>query len=203
MRRLLSMIAAGVVIVVESGGCSGRPARVVAPRIDPAAITAAVFDKADSDGDGRLVGSELATVPAIAAAASHLDSDGDKAVSREELLGWLTAVRDSRVAITAFETLVTQRGKPLVGATVRFVPEAFMGPGVRSAEGVTGDDGAAVVTIPDAKYPGVNCGFYRVEITGTGNDGRPLPARVNTDTTLGLAVGGGVPEMGFVQIAVD
>lgn len=184
-------------------GCSSQPARVPAPAINPASVVAAVFDLADADGDGSLQPAEQATVPAIAAAASLLDTDGDAAVAREELLAWLEAVRDSRVAITPLEVTVIERGRPLADATVRLVPEPFMGDGMKLAEGVTGGDGTAVVTITDAVYPGVNCGLYRVEITGTGRDGKPLPPRVNTASTLGVAVGKGIPETATIQFRID
>ena len=182
-------------------GCSNRPARVPAPRINPGAIVEAVFEQADADRDGSLRGSEQQAVPSIAAAAGRLDADGDGAVTRDELLGWLEAVRDSRVAINPLEVVVTQRGRPLAGATVRLVPEAFMGGEVQAAEGVTDAGGVAAMTIPGAKYAGVNCGLYRVEITGT--DGKPLPERVNAAATLGVAVGAGAPETGSVEVAVE
>ena len=184
-------------------GCSTRPARVPAPRINPAAIVDAVFEKADADHDGRLRASEQQTVPSIAMAAGTLDADGDGAVTREEIVAWLKAVRDSRVAVTSLEVVVTQRGRPLATATVRLVPEPFMGAEVKAAEGVTDAGGVAAVMIPDAKHPGVNCGLYRVEITGAGNDGKPLPERVNTATTLGMAVGVGTPETGSVEFRLD
>jgi hypothetical protein len=176
---------------------------VPAPRINPEAIVDAVFEKADADRDGRLPASEQQTVPSIAAAAGRLDGDGDGAVTREELLAWLEAVHDSRVAITSLEVIVTQRGRPLAAVTVRLVPEPFMGNELKAAEGVTDAGGVAAVTIPDATYPGVNCGLYRVEIIGTGNDGKPLPERVNTATTLGVAVGAGIPETGSVEFRLD
>lgn len=184
-------------------GCSNRPARVPAPHINPEAIVEAVFEQADADRDGSLRSSEQRTVPSIAAAAGRLDADGDGAVTRDELLTWLEVVRDSRVAINPLDVVVTQRGRPLVGATVRLVPEPFMGGEVQAAEGVTEAEGTAAMTIADAKYPGVNCGLYRVEITGEGNDGKPLPERVNVATTLGVAIGAGLPETGSVEVAVE
>lgn len=190
-------------LVGSLAGCSSRPARVPAPRINPAAIVEAVFSQADADGDGILRAAEQQTVPAIAAAASRLDADGDGGVGREELLTWLEAVRDSRVAINPLEVIATHRGRPLAGAVVRLVPEPFMGGEVKAAEGTTDADGVAAMTIPDAQYSGVNCGLYRVEISGTGNDGKPLRARANSDMRLGVAVGAGIPETGFVELAAE
>ncbi len=190
-------------LVASLAGCSDRPARVPAPRMNPAAIVEAVFEQADANGDGSLRATEQQTVPAIAAAASGLDADGDGGVDREELRAWLEAVLDSRVAIAPLQIVMTHRGRPLAGVKVRIVPEPFMGGEVRAAEGTTDADGAAAMTIPDAQYAGVNCGLYRVEITGTGNDGKPLPVAVNRDSPLGVAVGAGIPEASFVQLVVD
>lgn len=198
---ILALTVAALLCTVA--GCSTRPARVPAPRINPAGIVDSVFEKADADRDGRLRAVEQQTVPSIAMAAGTLDADRDGGVTREELASWLEAVRDSRVAVTSLEVVLTQRGRPLVAATVRLVPESFMGAEVKAAEGTTDASGVAAVAIPDATYPGVNCGLYRVEITGTGNDGKPLPERVNTATTLGLAVGVGIPETGSVEFRVD
>jgi len=198
--------APGLVIaflVASLAGCSDRPARVPAPQINPAAIVEAIFSQADADGDGSLRATEQQTIPAIAAGASRLDTDGDGGVAREELRAWLEAVLDSRVAITPLQIIMAHRSRPLAGVKVRIVPEPFMGGEVKAAEGTTDADGAAAMTIPDAQYAGVNCGLYRVEITGTGNDGKPLPAAVDARSPLGVAVGAGIPEAGFVQLVVD
>ncbi len=198
MRQLVKRLGCSCAVVLAVSGCGqGRPARVIAPAIGVEAVTSAVFTAADADGNGRLEGGELVTVPAIATAAAAFDTDGDKAVSRQELSQWLDDVSRSKVAITAFETIVRHRGRPLANASVKLVPEPFMGGKVKAAEGTTDADGLARVTIPGGKYPGVNCGIYRVEITGNGNDGRSLPARYNAASTLGVAVGGPLPEQGI------
>lgn len=56
---------------------------------------------------------------------------------------------------------------------------------------------AAPALNPAAEVPGVNCGLYRVELTGPGIDGRPLPASFNTESRLGLAVGAALPPNGM------
>ena len=198
MGRLVKRLGYACAVVLAVSGCGqGRPARVIAPAIGTEAVAAAVFTAADADRSGRLEDGELATVPGIATAAVAIDTDGDKAVSLQELAQWLDEVSRSKVAITTFETVVRHRGRPLAGALVKLVPESFMGGEIKAAEGTTDADGLARVTIPGGRYPGVNCGIYRVEITGKGNDGRPLPARYNSTSTLGVAVGGPLPEQGM------
>ena len=99
--------------------------------------------------------------------------------------------------------MLTHTGKPLANANVRLVPEEFLGPGVQPATGTTDAGGLVRPTIAGGPHPGVNCGLYRIEITGQGNDGRSLPARFNTATTLGLTVGGPLPKNGVVTITLD
>jgi hypothetical protein len=204
MRSVIRPAAWWAVVCLAITGCgAAKPSRVVPPQLDPAAITAAVMQRADADRDGRLSGAELAAVPALTAAVAVLDTDADGAISAGELQSWLRAVRDSQVAITQVAALVTHRGKPLANATLRLIPEPFMGGGIQAAEAVTEAAGDAMPSIPGNEFDGVNCGLYRVEINGTGNDRRPLPARWNTESQLGLAVGGPLPEGGVVVFALD
>lgn len=185
-------------------GCGpARPARVIPPSLDPAAVAAAAIAAADTDGDSAVDAEEIRTVPALAAALKQLDTDGDGKLTVAELRSWLETVQKSRVAITSFTATVSHKGKPLADATVRLIPEPFMGDGMQRGEAVTDAAGNAVPTIRDSKYPGVNCGLYRVEIEGTGVDGKLLPARYNTESTLGVAVGGLLPENGIITFILE
>jgi len=175
-----------LLLAIVSSGCGpSRPARIPAPPLDPAAVAAAAGDPDK--------------LPAVSFGRIVLDTDKDKKVSSPELVKWLEEVRDSKVAITSVAFQVSHKGKPLSGAEIRLVPEACMGGGVKEASGKTDQTGMSMVTIPGSQYPGVNCGLYRVEITGKGNDGKPLEAKYNTQSTLGVAVGGMLPENGMAS----
>jgi hypothetical protein len=179
----------GLCVVTVTVGCGpARPARIPAPPLDPKAVA-----------DALVAAGGPEKIAAIAAGRTSLDADGDGQVSRDELVAWLEEVRDSKVAITSVAVQVTQRGKPLVGAAVKLVPEACMGGRIKEAGGTTDESGLAPVTIPGSEYPGVNCGLYRVEITGIGVDGKALPAAYNVESSLGLAVGGMLPENGMAS----
>lgn len=52
-------------------------------------------------------------------------------------------------------------------------------------------------------HPGVHSGVCRVELTGKGNDGKPLAAEYNTSSTLGAAVGGLVPKGGVLAFSLE
>ena len=185
-------------------GCGSRqPARLAAPSFSAEQASAAILTRADTNSDGSIDAGEASRVPALKQAIRDLDSDGDKRLAREELLRWFEEIRRSRVAINPLGLTITHRGKPLGNAQVRLVPEDFLGPGVSIATGTTDAAGLVRPTIAGSQHAGVNCGLYRLEISGRGNDGQPLAARFNTATTLGLAVGGQVPTSGLVTIALD
>ena len=198
-----ALVAAGVIVVAAAGCGSSAPKRLVPPPLDPRAVTAAVMTAADADGNGSLDRQELARMPGLAGGLALLDTDSSGSLSAAEITAWLDAIKASRVAITSLALQVTQKGKPLADVTVKLVPEACMGQETKAAEGRTDASGSATVSIPGSPYPGVNCGIYRAEITGTGSDGKPLPARYNSDTVLGVAVGGLLPENGTVVFDLD
>lgn len=190
--------------VAAGAGCgSGQAPRVIPPPLDPSAITTAVFASADADRDGALAGDELQVVAAISTLLDATDANRDRRLTIDELRSWLEAVTDTRVAITSCTCRITQRGRPLKGVKVRLVPCSFMSQKTMPAEGITDAGGLTRPTIVDSPYRGVHCGLYRVELEGVGVDGKPLPARYNAATTLGLAIGGTLPEDGRALFALE
>ena len=47
--------------------------------------------------------------------------------------------------------------------------------------------------MPNPNFSGVNCAFYRIEISKQQGGGESVPARYNTSTELGQEVAPGVP----------
>lgn len=202
--RTMPFIHVCVGLLVVSVGCGPpRRPRVPAPPVDPEGISRAVVQVADADTDGLLTAAELGRVPGLVPAIAVWDADGDQRLSAAELTAWLAGIHNSRIAITSLSVVVTRQGKPVGGAVVRIVPEPFMSSEVKAAEGTTDADGIACPSIPGGRYPGVNCGVYRVEITGSLPDGKPIPAKYNAATTLGLALGNGLPAETPVTFAID
>ena len=82
------------------------------------------------------------------------------------------------------------RPQPIAGAEVKFVPESFLGPGLKTGTGTTDKNGDAMISQPsrggDDPAIGMCPGFYRVEIT----KGNEIPAKYNTATILGEEVAG-------------
>ena len=112
-----------------------------------------------------------------------MDSNHDGKISAEEITAQIQEWADSKVGRMSISCLITCSGQPLPGATVRFVPEKFLGDAIKAAEGTTDRFGVAIMKSPAGS--GVCPGFYRVEITK--ND-ETIPGKYNTETQLGQEV---------------
>ncbi len=185
-------------------GCGPRrPEWMIPPPLEPKAIAGAVMNKADANGDGELDKRELAALPALRGAMNELDTNGDGHLSSSEVESWLTSIKNEQMAFYEASLKVTQFGQPVPDAIVTLVPEACMGSGIEAARGITDDTGLTFLNIDGAATFGVRGGLYRLTITGTLPDGTPIPAQYNTATTLGLAIGGGLPQPRTPTIILD
>lgn len=178
-------------------GCSRGPSSPRPPAIDALAAGRLAIEQYDTDGDGLIKGAEVSGSPALKAALKNLDTNADGGISAEEITARVKAWQKTKIATMWLSCTVTHRGQPLQGATVKFVPEKFLGDEIQTATGKTDEFGLAVLSVPlDPDVPGdasgVHCGLYRVEITKEGTD---IPAIYNTKTTLGQEVADDCPEL--------
>ncbi len=157
----------------------------IPPQIDAEQAATAALKQLDSSNDGRLSAEELAGCPALKDAFSRYDTDGDQHIAKDELLQRLQRVLDTEVGLMEVNCEVHLSGLPLPGASVKFVPESFLGSAVQPSEGVTDASGTASMRLPGAADSGMQLGIYKVEIT---HPSHQLPARYNTATTLGIDV---------------
>jgi EF-hand domain len=176
---LLSLMTAGATGLV---GCGPH---LRAPTYDPEAMAREAFRLFDANKDGKLDATELKQCPSLADALPSLDANNDKCIDESELVTALRALV-LRNALNNIEITVTRHGKAVPGATVRLIPEAFLANAVQPASGVTNPQGIVRPKIEGQDLPGVHGGFYRAEIT---SDGETIPARYNTQTTLGKMIG--------------
>jgi len=174
-------------------GCSGRPAAVPLPDLDVSVASKMAIADADKDGDGELSKAELAKYPALAGALGEWDADSNRKLSAEEIQTQLQKWRDQGAAIRTVRCTVTMNGRGLEGANVEFVPEPFMGEGIKTASGVTGQNGLVLPALSKEYLPkdlpsfrGMHLGIYKVRVT---HPEQSIPAEFNTDTTLGAIVG--------------
>lgn len=172
-------------------GCMGE-SRLSAPKLDAAGSTKQALIQYDGNGDGFIADKELENCPGLKAAMRMIDRDHDGKVSAAELETRLQEFADSKTAFYSATCQVNFNGKPLPGATVRLVPEPFMGPTIKPAQGETDANGVCTPAAEGASDQGVNFGIYRIEVSkkdGSGNE--TLPAKYNSQTVLGDAVPGG------------
>jgi hypothetical protein len=135
----------------------------------------------------------LDACPSIKSALGKVDTAGDKVVTLDNLTARMKAWKAgvSRIGVSC---TVLRNGEPLADAEVKFVPEKFMGSAFVTAAGKTGAGGNANISLAPADaggFPGIPCGYYRVEVT----KGSEIPAKYNTETTLGQEVAPDNPVM--------
>jgi hypothetical protein len=183
-----------VTLAAATAGCGQRRAewQVPAP-LDVAAIMQRVMNTVDTNGDGLIDEGELSGLPALRGMIEPLAGSGDKRLSPAAISAWLLRVQQAGVAAHEAPMLITQRGRPLIDVLVKLVPEPCMAAATEPAEGRTDETGVVFLNTPTRQTPGVRPGLYRVQITGKGADGKPLPAKYNSASILGYAVGGGLP----------
>jgi len=172
-------------------GCGSSTKPAVVPDLPDASAANKAMELYDSNHDGFLDAKELDQVPGLKAAIKQVDTDHDGKISQQEIAGRIKSWAESKIGRMRVTCQVTHNGNPLAGAKVAFVPEKFLGGGLQSGSGTTSAAGSARISAPYAADPaiqGLSPGFYRVEIT---KEGENIPAKYNTETTLGAEVANG------------
>jgi hypothetical protein len=194
-----SALPAGALSIFLLGGCGGLTSTgVELPNVDARSAAAEAMRQYDKDGDGHLNDAELTTCPAIYNVRQRYDKDGNGQVSEEEVAQRLEQIYSTGTGLLEVRCSVTRGGRPLAGATVRLVPEAFLGDAVQPASGTTDSSGLAMPGISADKLPEnlrsaqlMQVGIYRVEIEHpaiTPSSSKPLGFEVDPtsrDGTLG------------------
>jgi hypothetical protein len=183
MTRCL-LCAAVLVSLTVVAGCSVGGRTIRPPSVNAAKAAQAAMEEYDADKDGKISAAELDKCPALKSAAKYLDPkrEGITAdVIQATIRGWQTR----GIGRVVYTCIVLHNDKPLEGATVKFVPEKFLGANFPGAVGTTIVDGGVGMSIPDVDPRGVAVGFYRVEIS---KEGENIPAQYNTETTLGVGI---------------
>jgi hypothetical protein len=172
--------------VLATMGCGGVDSYLV----DPDEASAAALEQYDKNGDGQLDEAELKACPALLGALGAYDETNDKKLSKEEIAAQIDYMYQRGSGLVSIDCLVTLDGAPLSGATVKFIPEKFLGDEIKPAEGITNSGGNASMSIAADELPKelrrhsfMRTGIYRVEIT---HPTRKIPAKYKTNTELGF-----------------
>jgi hypothetical protein len=192
-RRMLSLLVICVLVVTLSS-CNSGPARIEQPHINASAAGDQAMEMYDTNGDGFVAGDELAKAPGLNAARATIDTDGDGRISADEVADRVLAWQEERAGLTNLRCVVRMNGRPLEGAEVVFEPEAFLGGEIETARGSVGARGSASISIPKAERPtpdtppGLRLGLYKIRVSKIVGGRETVPARYNSETTLGQEV---------------
>lgn len=174
------------VTLTAIAGCGG----VKAYRVDPVAASKAAMEQYDKNGDGFLDQNELKACPALLRELRAYDESKDKKLSADEIAAQISDMFGQNAGMITLSCSVNLDGSPLSGATVKFIPEAFLGPEIKESDGVTNASGTAALGIPAEELPKelrrhslMRVGIYRVEVT---HPTKKIPAKYNTETELGF-----------------
>jgi hypothetical protein len=207
----------GLCVLCLLAGCSSKPSRVTAPPISGNAAADAI-KKLDKNGDGGIDAEEAKTgapglfeVDAMTGQGSktRIDANGDGKVTADEINARINKWAESKIGLTQFSVGFTLDGAPLEGAEVKLVPEDWLGTEVKPGTGKTDASGRATVTIapqdlkPNEQQPtplqGMRLGIYKIEVT---HPSRPIPAKYNTATELGIEIAPDDPNQGRKTFAL-
>jgi hypothetical protein len=177
-----------VVLVTGAFALSGCGDSLPRANFQSAKNAADAIAKYDANKDGKLDGAELKKCPSLLHSLAEIDTNNDKAIDVDELTQRIETYHST--ALRGFVVRVARGQNPVPGVTVTFEPESFLTGTIKPASGVSDSNGYAEMKIEGELYPGAQPGLYRTIVSKKDSAGKEtLPARFNTDSTLGWEVG--------------
>jgi hypothetical protein len=173
-------------------GCSGQPSALSPPSFDSGKVASAAIAQYDKNGNGSLEKAEWQASGALAGSITIYDTNGDNVLDSAEVTAGLARWQQGEMGARPLPFQVKLGGRPLEGAEVKLIPEAFFGGAIKPASGTSGPGGRGYLGLAEAdrpknapKLPLTQPGLYRVEII---HPTTKVPAKYNTESTLGIEV---------------
>ncbi|WP_425398994.1 hypothetical protein [Aeoliella sp.] len=163
-------------------GCAGDPEEFEMPSFSPDQAAKTAMAALDSNQDGQLSDAELAACPPLLSVKDAVDTDGNNSLSANEIKARVAEYAATNTGLQSLVCSATVRGRPLVGAVVKFIPVEFLTSAIGPAEATIRTNGSGVVLT--GKLPGLAPGLYRVEVEAPSNSGRSIPAVYNSESKL-------------------
>jgi len=186
--RCVGNVSALFALVIFVVGCNTVPPPVKPPEWKPQEQAKKGIELYDKDGDGKINSAEMS--PGLKAALANIDTDGDKAISEQELADKIQAYADTELGLLGVQGTVTFGGQTMPGAQVTFDPEPFLADVIKPATGTVGQDGYYIMKTEGQDIEAVQPGIYFVRISKANGGNERVPARYNEQTELGVEVGG-------------
>lgn len=161
-------------IVLAGGlaGCSGSDVSAPVPeKYPPEKAGEVALQTYDANNDGKISGAELDECLALKYSLAHLDANGDKGLSADEIGERIRALEEQS-PLTAVSVQIVSRQGPVSGATAVFELEPFMGPDLPEYTMTTDQSGGGPFKLQgtDEIVVGIPLGFYRVTISAPGGE---------------------------------
>jgi hypothetical protein len=177
-------LLAAVVVPFLAGCSAGSVSDAPQATYDAAGISQAALNNVDRNKNGQIEGAELDASPALKSALPAIDKNNDRSLSASEIQQRVEQY--AKLGTISLSCTVTLDGQPLSEATVSFEPEPYMGTSLKSGTTTTDKDGlSGTFQVDGRSFASLPPGLYRIRVT---KDGAPIPARYNTQTTLGREV---------------
>jgi hypothetical protein len=155
------------------------------PHIDPSTAATKALELLDKNSDSFIDQQELAASPGLAEGRSRVDIDQDGRISSDELAARFAYWNQSISRIVCPELEITLNRRPVPMAQVVFLPEPFLADWLEEVQASTDEFGRCTPRI-SRDLPGVNMGYYRVQVTKQRGGKQLVAAQFNTQTQIGV-----------------
>jgi hypothetical protein len=185
LKLLVGAIASFPLVV----GCGNSPPEAVtAPRYSPQKFASSLLERCDADSSGSISKEEATKAPGLVANWDRYDTNGDGAISADEIAARAQVWVDRRDGMVSIRCVVKQKGQQLGDVTVKLIPDESLEGVIHPAETVSHDSRSSSLSIPPElkseahkNIAGMQYGLYRVEVSHPSMNLVPTPDSAGCD----------------------